>query len=177
MISVRKNIRTGTAFLVTILLGCLFASTKIAAQNRSAGNLVVPVTGIRNSKGHILVSVWPTAQGFPSNPVRIIGPQAVAIDHAGLIAFATFRDLPAGDLSVTVMHDENDNGKMDKNLLGMPKEGFGVSNDPKKKLHLPTFDETKFHFDGSGQSISITMKLIERCSCFQMPYRVQGRTR
>ena len=127
-------------------------------QGIAAGTLVIHVTGARNVKGHLLVSVWPGPQGFPSSPVRIIGPQKVGLDGASLSASATFRDLPAGDYSVTVMHDENDNGKMDKNLLGIPKEGFGVSNDPKKKLHMPTFDETKFHCDGSARSIDITLK-------------------
>ena len=56
------------------------------------------------------------------------------------------------------MHDENDNKKMDKNPLGIPKEGFGVSNDPKKKLHMPTFDETKFSFDGTSKVVEITLK-------------------
>ena len=46
---------------------------------------------------------------------------------------------------------------MDKNFVGMPKEGYGASNNPKKKKRAPTFDEAKFSLNSAVQSIEITL--------------------
>jgi uncharacterized protein (DUF2141 family) len=72
-------------------------------------------------------------------------------------AQVTFKDLPQGTFAVSVLHDENGNGKMDKNFVGMPKEGYGASNNPKKKKRAPTFDEAKFSLNSTGQTIEITL--------------------
>jgi uncharacterized protein (DUF2141 family) len=46
---------------------------------------------------------------------------------------------------------------MDKNFVGMPKEGYGASNNPKKRKRAPTFDEAKFSLNSTGQTIEITL--------------------
>lgn len=68
-----------------------------------------------------------------------------------------FKDLPQGTFAVTVLHDENNNGKMDKKFFGMPKEGYGASDNPKKKMRAPNFNEAKFSLNGSEQTIKIAL--------------------
>jgi uncharacterized protein (DUF2141 family) len=68
-----------------------------------------------------------------------------------------FTDLPAGVYAVSVFHDENMNQKLDKNFVGVPKEGYGASNDPKKKMGPPSFEETKFQLSGTEQSLEIKL--------------------
>jgi len=62
-----------------------------------------------------------------------------------------------GFYAVSVFHDENMNQKLDKNFVGVPKEGYGASNNPKKKMGPPSFEETKFQLSGMEQSLEIKL--------------------
>jgi len=69
----------------------------------------------------------------------------------------TFKDLPAGSYAVLLTHDENDNGKLDTNLVGMPIEGYGFSNNP-QVMRKPTFDEARVDVPAAGTAIDITLR-------------------
>jgi len=49
------------------------------------------------------------------------------------------------------------NEKLDKNFMGMPKEGYGASNNPKKKMGPPNFDEAEFQLSGTEQFVEIKL--------------------
>jgi uncharacterized protein (DUF2141 family) len=69
----------------------------------------------------------------------------------------TFENLPFGTYAVSVHHDINENGRLDKNFFGIPREPFGVSNNPKKFFGPPSFDQAKFLFKESNQKIVIEL--------------------
>jgi uncharacterized protein (DUF2141 family) len=141
-----------------ILLFLLWVrSPSLAAQTNDTATLTVRVTGARNTKGKIWVTLLQDAQGFPDDPSKAVRQQSVDIDPNTMGAQVAFKDLPQGTFAVSILHDENGNGKMDKNFVGMPKEGYGASNNPKKKKRAPTFDEAKFSLNSSGQTIEITL--------------------
>ena len=68
-----------------------------------------------------------------------------------------FKDLPPGDYAVMVMHDENGNGKLDSNMIGMPVEGYGFSNNP-NVMRKPTFEEARFTLPQAGATIGISLR-------------------
>lgn len=68
-----------------------------------------------------------------------------------------FEDIPPGTYAMAVVHDENMNGKLDTNWLGIPTEGYGFSNNAKAVLSAPPFSDASFPYD--GQSIDLTMTL------------------
>lgn len=63
-----------------------------------------------------------------------------------------------GAYAVVVYHDENDNHKFDRNWIGLPSEGFGVSNNPTLFLAAPSFDEASFNVDGLLTHIDVDVK-------------------
>jgi uncharacterized protein (DUF2141 family) len=141
--------------ILAFLLWARFPS--LTAQTKDTGTLTVRVTGARNTKGKIGVTLFQDAQGFPDDTSKAVRQQGVEIDPNTKSAQVTFKDVPQGIFAVSVLHDENGNGKMDKNFVGMPKEGYGASNNPKKKKRAPTFDEAKFSLNTSEQAIEITL--------------------
>jgi uncharacterized protein (DUF2141 family) len=143
------------AAIFSLLLWAPFPS--LTAQTKDTGTLTVRVTGARNTKGKIGVTLFQDAQGFPDDTSKAVRQQSVDIDPNTMSAQVTFKDLPRGAFAVSVLHDENGNGKMDKNFVGIPKEGYGASNNPKKKKRAPTFDEAKFSLNTSEQTIEITL--------------------
>jgi uncharacterized protein (DUF2141 family) len=133
------------------------ASTPILAQTQDTSQLTVRITGARNTKGQIGVTLFQDAQGFPDDTSKAIRQQSVEIDPNTMSAQVTFKDLAQGTFAVSVLHDENGNGKMDKNFMGIPKEGYGASNNPKKQRRAPTFDEAKFSLNAGEQTIDIKL--------------------
>jgi uncharacterized protein (DUF2141 family) len=146
------------AFSSAILAFLLLVPFKsLTAQTKDTGTLTVRVTGARNTKGKIGVTLFQNAQGFPEDTSKAIRQESVEIDPKTMSAQVMFKDLPQGTFAISVLHDENGNGKMDKNFVGMPKEGYGASNNPSKKRRAPTFDEAKFSLNTSEQAIEITL--------------------
>jgi uncharacterized protein (DUF2141 family) len=144
--------------LVTLTFLLLWAPfPSLTAQTKDTRTLTVRVMGARNTKGKIGVTLFRNAQGFPDDTSKAIRRESVEIDPNTMSAQVTFKDLPQGTFAVSVLHDENGNGKMDKNFVGMPKEGYGASNNPKKKKRPPTFDEAKFSLNSEEQTIEITL--------------------
>ena len=153
IIKARKLARLSA--ILVILLWSVLPSLK--AQTKSTATLTVRVTGARNTKGKIGVTLFQDAQGFPDDTSKAIRQQAVDIDPNTMSAQVIFKDLPQGTFAVSILHDENGNGKMDKNFVGIPKEGYGASNNPKKKRRAPTFEEAKFSLGSAEQTIEITL--------------------
>ena len=122
----------------------------------STGVLTIKVTGVRNAKGKIGVALFQGEAGFPDGS-KALRKQQAEIDGRSQSAEVVFRDLPPGIYAISVLHDENMNGKLDKNFLGIPQEGYGFSNNPGKKMRAANFDEAKFSLNAPEQTIEVKL--------------------
>ena len=68
-----------------------------------------------------------------------------------------FSDIPPGTYALGVIHDENMNGKLDTNRLGIPVEGYGFSNGARALLGAPSFAAASFQYDGQGLELTINL--------------------
>jgi len=121
------------------------------------GMLTIKVVGARNAKGKIGVALFQGPEGFPERASAAFRSQQSDIDGKTMSAEVVFRDVPQGVYAVSVLHDENMNGKLDKGLFGIPQEGYGASNNPEKKTRAPHFDEAKFSLSAPEQTIEIKL--------------------
>ena len=123
----------------------LFLSSLLAKANvtNNGHHLTVIIPNTKNTSGKIQIGLFNNAKDFPKNNRQY---KTVTI-HAAKGATYTFKNLPAGEYGVAVMHDENSNGKCDMNALGIPKEGYGFSNNVKPKLSAPSFAVVKFQLN------------------------------
>lgn len=130
----------------------LFAAMPLRsiAQTPSNASITVKVAGIRGTKGNILVALR-------SGPGKIVQGRRVEIDAKTMTAQAVFADIAPGTYDIAVIHDENGNGKLDFNDVGMPIEGYGHSNNPEKRAGEPSFDETKFTLGSSNAAFEINL--------------------
>ena len=135
-----------------ILLALVSAVLPFATAN--AADLAVDLSGVRAQTGHLQVALVDSEDGW-NNRAKPIAAQAVA--PAGSEARVVFEDLAPGRYAVLVMHDENDNGKLDTNLVGMPIEGYGFSNNP-QVMRKPTWDESRFDLGDDALSITIDLR-------------------
>lgn len=125
----------GVAGLVVALFLTLAPrfSPPLVVQSTGTTTLTVHVTGARNAKGKIRAALFQDAQGFPHDASQAIHTQAADIDPQTMSAQIVFTNLRAGVYAVSAFHDENMNQKLDKSFLGVPKEGYGASNNPKNE--------------------------------------------
>jgi len=70
----------------------------------------------------------------------------------------SFLNVEPGTYAIAVVHDENGNGKLDKNFVGVPSEGYGVSNNKTYALSAPNWNESTFTL-GANESKTLQVKL------------------
>jgi uncharacterized protein (DUF2141 family) len=120
--------------------------------------LTVSVSGVRNDKGQVLIWVWNGPDGFPKKGDKSYKVASIDANKAVNGIVTTKFELSPGNFAVTTLHDENKNGEMDTNAFGIPKEGYGASNNVVIHLHAPSFEQAKFQVPVSCQKISISMR-------------------
>jgi uncharacterized protein (DUF2141 family) len=118
-----------------------------------AAELTVNLHGIRAQSGLVKVAVVDSQDAWDGKaaPVQFDGapPQ-------GETAKFTFKDLKPGNYAVMITHDENGNGKLDTNVMGMPLEGYGFSNNP-QVMRKPTWDEARFEVTATNTVIDVEL--------------------
>ena len=127
----------------------------ISARAASAANLTVVVKDVHNAKGYVFIAVYDSDSSFMKGPLAKVARKSKGVK--GTVIFV-IPNLPAGKYAVTSYHDENDNGKMDKNSLGVPTEGYGFSNDAQDVGGPPKYSQAAFDFDGkTDKTISFSL--------------------
>ena len=124
-----------------------------AAGLACAADLSVQVSGIKSADGRVMVAVYGSAAEFLKVPLMAV---SAAADPAG--ATVVLRDLPPGDYALAVYHDANGNGKMDKNMMGIPTEDYAFSNNAMGKFGPPAFDSAKITLAAAGGATAVSLK-------------------
>ena len=109
--------------------------------------LTVKVSGIEDIKGNIVVNVYNSKEGFPTKPEKAKYNKTIKVLSKTMEI--TFDNIQDSIIAVSVYQDEDSNGELDTNFLGMPSEPVGVSNDAKGIFGPPSFEEAKFKFTSS----------------------------
>lgn len=110
------------------------------ARDEGAVTLRVEVASFRNAKGTLNCRLFTDAASFPDGE----GVRTVRARIDGTQAACVFVGLAPGAYAVAVVHDEDGNGRLEKNLVGIPSEGYGVSNNRTYAMASPKWDESRF---------------------------------
>jgi uncharacterized protein (DUF2141 family) len=118
----------------------------------AAASLRVKLSGVESSDGTLRYLLFAGKAGFPDDPGKSVRWGSVP----GKTREFVLPDLPPGKYALTLLHDKNDNGKLDTKL-GLPLEGFGFSENPKIFFGPPSFHDSRFRLDGA-ETITVRMK-------------------
>ena len=118
----------------------LVASWPQVAAQENGGSVRVRVATFRNTRGALQCRLFSKPETFPDGN----GVRTVRATIRGTVADCAWEGVPPGTYAIAVVHDENANRRLDKNLFGVPSEGYGVSNNHTYALSSPTWDESKF---------------------------------
>jgi uncharacterized protein (DUF2141 family) len=143
-----------TLGLAALLLVVAMTAPAVA-QTASANLIRVNVEGLRSDKGQVMCALFSSAKDFPKNGDRAVAHAQSGIAHGK--AVCEFSDVAPGRYAVSVFHDENSNGKMDTNFIGVPREGVGASNNAIGHFGPPKFDAAAFSYSGGQLELAITL--------------------
>jgi uncharacterized protein (DUF2141 family) len=104
----------------------------------SQGNLEVTVENIRTTSGNIRVGLFDSEPEFLKK--AIIGKVIKATADKVTVVF---ENIKPGEYGLSVFHDENENGELDSNAIGLPKEGFAFGNNAMGMFGPPSFEKAK----------------------------------
>lgn len=114
--------------------------------------LTVIVQNVKSDQGQVRVAIYHSEKEY----MKTLWQGKSVKAKSGEVELV-FGQIPPGDYAISVFHDANENGKLDSNLVGIPKEGFGFSNNAMGNFGPPSFNEARFLFDGQ-QRIEIALR-------------------
>ena len=112
---------------------------RVLGQNHQ---ITVTVKGLHNNKGKVILYLFNSEAGYPQDRSKAFKTASAIITNN--TCAIVLSEIPAGTYAIGCFHDENDNGKLDTNLLGIPTEGVGASNNAKGSFGPPKFKDAKF---------------------------------
>lgn len=124
----------------------------VTGSPAAAGTLSLTIDNIQSTDGKIMISVGNEAAFDGKAPYAL---QIILPARPGTVNITTDA-LPEGTWAARVMHDVNDNSEMDSNLVGLPKEPWGISNNARGNFGPPTFEDARFELKGDA-SMTIRM--------------------
>lgn len=140
-----------------MLQSILFAAALsfLTAISVTASDIVIEISGLRKDAGIARTLLFNSAKGFPIDQFASVSAQDGIIENGK--ASIVFKNVPAGVYAVSVIHDENINGKLDKRFLGIPKEGVGFSNNIRPFIGPPSFEQAQFTISTTTVKLAILM--------------------
>jgi uncharacterized protein (DUF2141 family) len=149
-----KQLRVGIFFLA-VVGNLVFLPNARAIAN---SNLTVEVDGLKSQKGQVCFTLFASNQGFPDNGKRALKGQCVKIKETPQTL--TFENLKAGSYAIAVIHDANGDNTLNRNVLGIPTEGFGFSNNPVIRTGPPSFGDSAVFIAGPNTNIQIQLQYL-----------------
>lgn len=117
-------------------------------------NLTIEISGIKTNMGKVYLALYDNTNDFLKKKREFIGSKSEVKNGKSIVLF---KNIKKGEYAASIFYDENNNGKMDTNIFGIPKETYGFSNNAKGFMGPPSFEEAKFSL-ASDKTIKIFLK-------------------
>ena len=137
--------------LAILLLLCTMVPAQ-SGDNESSGNgtLVIMINGSENDNGKMTVALCNSAENFSDSDSAFRGEKA---DIKSGVTMINFNSIPFGEYAIKAYHDEDSNGELNTNFLGIPSESYGFSNNARGSFGPPSWDQAKFVFNQPVDSV------------------------
>lgn len=135
------------------------AAPQVDGASATGAKVTVAITDLRNAHGVVRACMTRDPARFPKCRGDANAYSAV-VDARGGAVTVSFAGVPPGRYAVALLHDENGNGKADRALGMMPREGFGFSRDAKVQMGPPVFDDAAVRIDDAPRTLTIKMRYM-----------------
>jgi uncharacterized protein (DUF2141 family) len=136
---------------LTLIIALALSVNFCNAQDTKNGNsITITIENISNNKGHVILGLH-TQDTFMKGK-GIMSAESKIVDGKVKVEF---KNVKAGTYAIMALHDENENYRMDFQDNGMPKESYGMSNNP-VTYGPPQFESAKFELNNNDIDLNIT---------------------
>jgi uncharacterized protein (DUF2141 family) len=131
------------------------AALVLIAGPASAARIIVTIDGLHSAQGTVFVGLYATPSKFlngnQSDAIRKVRASTAPIT-------VSFDNLPPGTYAVGAYHDENGNDHLDTNFLGLPVEGYALSNGVRAVMSKPTFQQAAFTLGTGDKPVGLHIR-------------------
>jgi len=137
------------------LLYAIAVSLIFCAGPAAAARIIVTVQGLHSAQGNVFVGLYANASKF-LNGNQCDAMQKVRASTGPITV--VFDNLPPGTYAVGAYHDDNANDHLDTNLLGLPVEGYALSNGVLAVMAKPTFQQAAFTIGNEDKPVALHIR-------------------
>ncbi|MDW7694294.1 DUF2141 domain-containing protein [Flammeovirgaceae bacterium SG7u.111] len=137
--------------LITVILTVWVALPTFAQDNPQI--IKVEVFGVEKSNELIFMALYDRDEAFLEVPLQTM---IAKVGEEGKAVWELV--LPKGMYAISIFHDKNNNGMLDKNMLGIPKEKFGFSKNPPLVFGPPSFNDSAFNVQNGLDTVQINLR-------------------
>ena len=138
-----------------IIVGVLAGMLSVTAVDDNQ-RVIVNVTELKNAEGECNACLYSNADAYPDDATEAVECKKAAI--SGSSSEIIFENVAPGTYAISIFHDENKNGELDTNFLGIPQEGYGASGNVLPKMSAPSFEDNSFAVSDSDVTVDIKLK-------------------
>lgn len=155
MVDILEGCNTMKSIFLKSILAGLFSLASFSFVN--AADLTVTVTGLKQAKGVVRIGVYDEAgyKNGGSNETRPVFGYSVKVDS--LTVTHIFKDAPEGIYGIKLCHDQNGNGKLDRNMFGIPRKPYAFSNNAKGNMAPAKWEDARFEMKNEDVMTSIQL--------------------
>jgi uncharacterized protein (DUF2141 family) len=122
---------------------------------KKRGTLVVKFNGMSSNDGKVVIALCNSDANYIDHKSPYIG-RSISINKN--TAIVEFEDLPFGDYAIKAFHDEDANDDLNTNILGIPVEDYGFSNNARGMFGPPSWQDAKFELNDDDKVVEIEIK-------------------
>jgi uncharacterized protein (DUF2141 family) len=141
-----------TFYIICFFLILLLASAN--DKNTNTGTLEVQIKALESNQGSVMIAVYNNDKEYMKIEKSYLKKKISILNQESKLSIT---NLPFGKYAIVCFHDKNNNNKLDKNTFGIPKEGYGFSNDAKGSFGPPNFEKSSFNINKATYKITINM--------------------
>jgi uncharacterized protein (DUF2141 family) len=142
--------------LVLTVIGLAWALMLTLGHARAA-ELTVTVSGLQSDQGIVVVNVFSGKKNWLKGN-GIVSSQTISLqDWSEGESVSTSFQLEPGEYAISSYQDEDSDGKLDSNFIGIPKEPAGLSNKPKARMGPPRYQDASFDLPAEGLEVPIEL--------------------
>ena len=135
-----------------VFIGTMVAAISIMAQ----GKITVVIEEVESNEGNVFVNLYKSNDGFPNEWDKVFRQEKLEAKEGSMTC--TFNNIPWGTYAVSIAHDQDGDGELDKNFVGLPKEPVGASN--QSGFGKPNFNRSKFELSLTSSPKKLNVKFL-----------------
>ena len=147
--------------MTLLQVALLIAVPSMAMAGSAPRTLTILATCLETTEGEVRFALFDTPDSHLGKATQAV---AVKVDEAPIgkdhtrIASWVIEELPHGDYSLAIYHDENGNGRLDRKIFGLPAEPYGFSNDVRIRFGPPSWKASRFVYNRPGQVFDVCVR-------------------